>query len=206
MEEHISYVAVAIKPPIDACNIIADLSKTIHMQYNTWWCLDTEKFPPHITLWLAYLPTRNIPFVEKALSKILNEIKPLDLTISKSNIDKTGFIGLSIFEIQELKHIHLLLLKKLNKFRENYLHDKYKENFNLYDNETQSSLIKYGTRFADNNFNPHITLNIIKPDQVSNFKMPANVLSLHFEAKEIVFFMQEESGKSVKYISKYNLI
>lgn len=204
-EKDISYVAIAIKPTKDVGKLISKISEDIHHKYDTWWCLNYEIFPPHITLWLGYIPTKNICKLKYASKKIIEKIVPFEITIQDLYTDESGFIGLNIINQESCYNIHKQFIEKLNKFREGYLHSKYINNFDKYDFETQEILKKYGTRFAGKKYYPHITLNIVKQDQVECIKSDYNNFAASFIFHEIIIFKQKESGKSIDLIATYKL-
>lgn len=208
-EEEIIYLSVGI--PIDKqfVTTLVDLNQRIRDKFGSRWIIDEVDYPAHITLWLAYIPKKNLL---KSLGKIRSIIKSFStlsiksMKISIENADEEYAIKLPITYTEQLRTLHYRLLDSLNVYRDGYIHTKY---INMIqqksvDEEVCKNIKKYGTRFVADLFYPHITIAFVEKNKCSK-KEILNLCSdigCRFETDHIVVLAQESQGSPVDVIER----
>ena len=203
-----SYCAIAhlIQEPYN--KIICNASKKLSDLYGSWFVLSENEFPPHLTTWLAYIPTKNIPLVIDELSKIESKLNSFSIGTVKIKIQESGFVSLGITSNRILNEIHTSLLKHFNVFREGYIPQKYLNDWQNLPIEQQSSIKQYGTRFAGSFFNPHITIGVVQKEFIEECAkaLPYELEDVELIVDNLTFFRQKKEGKSIELLHTIKLL
>ena len=198
-----SYVAIAALVPLQLAKQLSILSQDFSLKFKSWFVLDTIKFPPHVTIWIAYVPTKNLPQICNESRRAIAQFPHFNIHINEEHVEKEGFVSLKIYKTKEITELHQSLLRQLNKWREGYLDQKYVQNFNNYPKEQQENLKQFGTRFAGKLFNPHVTIAMVNPEFVEEVKRIMPKINSSFEVCELILFKQVESGKSIEILERF---
>ena len=207
----ISYVAVALFVEKKVETKIIELSKDLCQKYNSWWQLSEDNFPPHITLWLAYIPQKNEELLISELKSIAEELKSVQIELDELELkdnSKEYYVCLKIKQTNKLVEIHNLFLDKLNYIREGYINKKYLDVLTEdIDNEIKYNIEKYGTRFAGKLFSPHISISFINKEKAINSILASELPQLKgiFQCNNLIVFKQKESGKSIDILANFSL-
>ncbi len=206
-----SYTAVAAFVPEPFRKQLADCSRLLGEKYKSWYVLNEDEFPPHVTMWIAYVPTRNLDVISSTTQNALQNVSGIEISTGNVKVEDGGYVSVEINVTQRLRELHKLLLAHLNKFREGYLSQKYMETMHTYSKEQQESLKMYGTRAAGNLFAPHTTIGIASADSVSAIKQNVvptlnSLQHIKFPIRELIFFRQGKPGRSIELINRYQLL
>lgn len=190
--------------------MIANHSRLLGEKCKSWYVLHEEDFPPHITAWIAYVPTRNLELISRAAQEVLCDQKSIEVTTTHVKIEDAGYVAIEINITQSMRDLHNTLLAKLNIYREGYLSPKYAETLHTFPKDQQESLRNYGTRMAGSLYAPHITVGISSADSVPAIKQGIAPLlkemqNVRFNVQDLVFFRQGKPGRSIEKISCYSL-
>lgn len=205
-----SYTAIAAFVPSPFRETLAEFSRILGTECKSWYVLNETEFPPHITAWIAYIPTRNVENANAAAKISLNHIKPFEISLGKAKFEDGGYISMEIEVGKTLQSVHMSLLEHLNKFRDGYLAQKYIDTMHSFSPEQQESLKAYGTRAAGKLFSPHVTIGIVPTDSISLARNKVEsvlerLTAKTFSVNELVFFRQGRPGKSIEIINHYSL-
>ena len=205
-----SYTAIAAFVPPPYREKLADCSRVLGEKFKSWYILNEQEFPPHVTIWIAYVPTRNLEAIATTVQNALSQIKPFEVSAGDAKIEDGGYIAIEVKVNEKLRALHNLLLDKLNTFREGYLSQKYVDTMHTFSQEQQESLKKFGTRAAGILYAPHITVGIASADAVSAIKQIIapdlqRMSSIKFTTSELVFFRQGKPGRSIEIIERFPL-
>jgi hypothetical protein len=157
-------------------------SRQIAATYTTDFVLDGKTFYPHITLYQAAFPDKNISFVEQQLDALAGQVNPFRVR-SEDFISLVGFVFLKFIKSEELVSLHRQIVGLCNPIREG-------ENIpaevqNLTDPNVPEfikySIKTYGSALAMDAFLPHITLSRLK-----NFSETENARAM-LEKKDMAF-------------------
>jgi len=167
----ISYVAIALLLEKKIEKQIINLSEKLYNKYNSRWVLSVNDFPPHVTLWLAYMPKKNEELLISEVEGIIDKTKCFSIELDKIEIkdsNKEYYICQEIKQTDELSKIHFYLLNKLNYIREGYIHNKYLDILSNIANENiKFNIENFGTRFVGQLFNPHLSISFIDKEKIS---------------------------------------
>src|SRR3989442_1773968 len=141
-----SYTAIAIFVPPPYREELAELSRILEEKYNSWYVLNEHNFPPHVTVWIAYVPTRNLNAISDAVLSASSRLNPVAISIADTKIEDGGYVAIEVGLNENLHALHNFLLDQMNKFREGYLAQKYVDTIHTFSKAQQESLKKYGTR------------------------------------------------------------
>jgi hypothetical protein len=207
----ISYVAIAMFLEKKIERQVIELSKKMCQKYNSWWQLSEDNFPPHITLWLAYIPQKNEEILISDLKSIIKDIKYFLIELDKIEIkdnDKEYYVCLKIKQTNELLKMHNFFLNKLNYIREGYINKKYLDALSKETSEEiKFNIENYGTRFVGKLFDPHISISFIDKVKVIKNDLALELPQLKgiYQCNDIIVFKQKESGKSIDILAKFSL-
>lgn len=213
MLQEISYVAVALFLDSKLESSIIEISEKFYNKYNSWWRLSPNKFPPHISLWLGYIPTKNESALINEVQNIVQSLNPIQLELGELDIVPNGkhyYIKQNICRTKQLDDLHYLFLERLNQYREGYIEPKY---LDADKQKSMSSLMidninKYGTRFVAELFEPHISISYIDRMQASINDIREQIPRLIAQQKstKIIVFKQKESGKSIDVLTEISIL
>lgn len=210
MSEDYSYTAIAAFVPDPYCTRIATTSRLLGEKWGSWFVLNERRFPPHVTMWIAYVPSRNIRLIKEAAAAVLRSVQPFGVDVCDAKMESSGYVSLEVELTESLRTIHSLLLERLNPLREGYLAEKYVQRMDSFSSEQQRSLRLYGTRAAGELFRPHVTVGAIGAEVVvvAREQLTERLRDLaqtSFTAREITLFRQGEEGKSIEVLGRYAL-
>lgn len=200
-----SYIAIASFLPHHLAVQISALSRNYASRFNSWYILDPIKFPPHVTVWIAYVPTKNLPHIRHEAREVISKFASFNIRITSKHVNDGGYVTIKVYKSKVLQELHNMLLRKLNKWREGYLHPKYTQNLNSYPQEQRESLKRYGTRFAGVLFEPHITVAVIETKHLSEARKILPYIRESYQARDLVLFRQVEKGESIEILDRFPL-
>lgn len=203
--EEVSFCAIAVFVPDQYGQEIAVVSEHLNNIFGSWYVLNSDIFPPHITSWIAYVPNKNLEKLADVAGDVLAKVTPFPLYSERLVFESSGYISLNIKLSNELRTIHTKLLEQLNPLREDYLPPRYRVALAKYSKEQQDSLLKYGARSAGNLFEPHITLGVVPSEMVEKAKhsISTDIELRSFDVTKLVLFRQKESGRSIEILRYY---
>ncbi|MDE6435057.1 MAG: hypothetical protein K2L07_12610 [Lachnospiraceae bacterium] len=208
MENQISYVAVGLFLEKSVEEKIIKLSQKLYDEYDSWWRL-SDVFPPHISLWLAYLPTKNEVAVIEEIKEIVKNIGSINVELADVDIkdnNKEYYVNQGIIKTEQLTNLHYVMLERLNQYREEYICPKYltEESQNSMSDLMKENVKKYGTRFVAQLYDPHISISFIDKGKVDKKAIEECIpaISGTYSCNELIVFKQKESGKSIDVLSK----
>jgi hypothetical protein len=173
--------------------------------------LSEDIFPPHITLWLAYIPQKNEEMLISNLRSRVEDIKHLFIELDeieiKDNI-KEYYVCQKIKQTNELLQVHNCFLNRFNYIREGYINNKYLDDLsNVTNKEIKFNIENYGTRYVGSLFSPHISISFIDKEKVAKTDLALELPKLTgvCQCNDIIIFKQKESGKSIDILAKFSL-
>ena len=205
---NLSYVAVAYFLPSPISKNVVWSSHALHRYCGSWYVLDELAFPPHMTLWIAYVPSKNLGEMIRALSEVARRTNAFTISYLDPKIDESGYALVPAVLNDTLRELHLTLLRTLNPFREGYIPEKYLSKIETYPPDQRQSIRMFGTRFAGDLYNPHVSIGFVPPgDKVTAQKYLPNTFSSDtIVSKSIVMFRQKEEGRSIELLTSAALL
>ncbi len=212
MEEKYSTIRIVLLPDLETQRILYDLVSSIAVTKELQLKLDKNHLP-HITLYFAEFPSKNVDLITKTVNEISGKTKLITLNF-KELYTSWGYVGINFKITADLGKLHLLLLKKINLYREMKIRDKYQDEIDEgFYNKTQIKLIKtYGYPFVKKLYQPHI--NILKIDNDDEARGVLNNIKLKFEHtlvnqnyvfNKIALCPGGEHGSVTKILQQFNI-
>ena len=181
------------------------ISERFASTHDSWWKLTQELFPPHITCWLAYMPSRNLPALQQIVAEKCRAFSPFHVHVEDAHRETSGHIMYRIREQSQFKRINKVLLDALNPLREEYIHPKYASRLTSMSCQERANVQAFGTRFADTLFSAHITVAVTPQPVVRNMSAIAPDLNVSVEMDRITVWRQATSGVAVEVLDAYDL-
>jgi 2'-5' RNA ligase len=157
---------IVILPPPEIAEQAMTWSREVASEYKTDFVLDGKQFYPHITIYQAAYPDRNLPYVEKQLTELVKYVKPFRVK-STTFSTMVGFIFLNFTKSEELISLHKQIVEICNPLREG--EGIPAELKNLTDPNVpefiKHSIRTYGSALAMEAYMPHITISRLQNRQ-----------------------------------------
>lgn len=112
---------------------------------------------PHITLYNALYPSKNIGDLKKILSTIVNQTQPFTLRLTELDIFYSNYIFWMCEKSDQLNKLHLDILSTVNPLREGLVLPDFLTIPNPTDQE-QKEISLYGAVMVGNRYTPHLTI------------------------------------------------
>ncbi len=123
--------------------------------YDTMFSLDEKAHFPHVTLYMAEFPRKNIPHIIRALDEITPRLNPIVMKATLCTLDVNGYLGINFRKTPGIALLQGKIVWALNAFREGLVLDT--EGMQLTAAQ-QANLRQYGYDAVDREFRPHMTL------------------------------------------------
>lgn len=145
---------IGLTLPQDQRDAAIALSKEISKKYNVEYVLDVQGRPPFVRLYETVFPQENVQKVIDAVKSIAQESPPLNM--------KWGALETAVHNIimwgelsEQLDIFHKKVLSAINPLRDGYFKQKYSNDSQFVFKEDEDSLMKWGSRWAQN-YIPHM--------------------------------------------------
>lgn len=150
---------VVLLPDAPVRDYAITLSHKIAKKHKTSFILDGKNFYPHVTLYQAAYPEKNLGHVEKRVAAIAQSEKKFLLEV-KGCSGLLGFVFLDVLLTAPLQKLHTAVVSSLNELREGVLMDSVKSLLVSEDipEKMKDSIRSYGSPLAMDAYLAHITL------------------------------------------------
>ena len=193
---------IVILPPKNISQKAISISKKLRVKGGLF-TLGNKVYFPHVTLYMAEFPLKNIPKIKSLLQKFVIKIKPFNLNSSDYRQSPGGYVDVAYKKSKKIKDIQKSLIDLLNPLREGLIMESDKERLHTSIKTEQKNIKLYGYRYAKSQFDPHITFTKLKEYNTSAVAMPKTDFS--FKAESVAIFSKGEHGTCNKLIKKFNL-
>jgi hypothetical protein len=199
-----SYVAVAGFLPDPICSSVIEASEKLAIGHSSWYVLSKAQFPPHMTLWIGYIPNSNIGGFVAEVTLLVHDKPAISLQFESPIVEDGGYAAIPIVRSDALVGLHRLLLERLDRFRDGYIPDKYLTSLDKYPSDQRDSIKKYGTRFAGDLFKPHVSIGFVCNGDIKSATklLPVNLLGRQCKVAEMTVFRQRETGRSIEVLGE----
>lgn len=200
-------IDVAIKPSSEVTSEALRLSKEINQKAGTYFVLDAINYFPHVTLYSAEYPDKNLNEIFKTVNTITTNTPPFTAAFTSSHTHR-GYIDISIKKSQELKRLHEHLVNSLNPLRENHLREKYTSPTELanYSSQQQEYIQNYGYSEVLDGFRPHLTITRLKNENLAKvITQKLNFPPESFPVTTIAAYSMGSHGTCTKILKEFPL-
>jgi 2'-5' RNA ligase len=158
--DEVSGLNVVILPSRPINKEAINLSNEIFNSGLSSFALEDGKLYPHITLYQAYFPTRNIPIVKAELSAISKSLENFRIDLNSFSVEFDNWLFWNCAKTKYLENLQATIIERLNPLREGNLPPTI--NVNNLTNDYKEDLEKFGTLLVGSRYMPHITIAHIK--------------------------------------------
>lgn len=195
---------IAILPPDEIADQVIEMSQKINSVVGSRFILKQGKLFPHITVYQAHYPIKNIEKIKLICQKIISETRPFNITLEQIIITLETFLFWDCQKNENLQTLHQEAVDSANPLREGLILPHLVDITGLteedrYDKETFGALL-IGSRYR-----PHITITRLnnKEDSVKALKLLAYQEQMTFKSKELVLGHLGDHGTLTGIIERY---
>ena len=146
-------INIAITPEAAVLRQAIALSKQFRAEQERF-ILNKTSHIPHITIYRAKFPEKNIPAILDAIRKLTHKFPHLRLTADSYRQTKNNYMEVMYKKIKMLARLQKELIQSINHLRENMPYNQ-----ELHYTKTEKrNLERYGYESAFKNFEPHLSL------------------------------------------------
>jgi len=210
MKKEYIKLALSFQVSQDASDKAIFISKKFGSKYKSKFILDGKNFYPHITIYPADYPAKNLQYILDGIENVSTRFKPVKMIFSKIEYHG-GYIMVYFEQTPEIQELHKRIVETLDGFRDNYINDKYSDLEYLdvkgFNNLEKENIKKYGYPYVmDCYYHPHLSL--IKLEDVEDVKTIIDSIDWDiesFDINKLVLHKIAENGAAVEIIKKFNL-
>jgi len=203
MERESTSLNIEISPTAEISQKAVKISQTFKPR-GSLFTLDNKNYFPHITLYMAEFPIKNIKEILKTLEQLTSKTNSFKIKSTKYEQDSDGYIYVDYQLSENIKKLQVNIIRLLNPLREGLTREKDKLRMSKYSQAQQKNVRLYGYRSVDNEFNPHLTFTKLETfDKTALSLIPEYNFS--FEATKIGLFHLGDYGTCHKPIKIFNL-
>ncbi len=190
---------IAIFPPETVSRKAMLLSRQLK-QHSGMFILDGKNFHPHVTIYLAEFPKKNLKKIQLAVKKIAAGCKTFLLKSTEYSQNANLYIAVGFKNSKEIYGLHKKIVTDLNPLREGLLRQKDINRLKEFSKEAQKNLTEYGYNNALKKYFPHLTFSKLADDNKEAIKRLPK-MDFSFLAEKIVIF---QSGDHQKILAELN--
>ncbi len=155
---------IVILPDEKTKSTAIETSRKIGNEYPVEFVLNDRTTQPHITVYQARFPEKNLNQIKSNLRNVASKISPFEMTLSKFS-DYWSFIFWNSLPTNEFIHLNKSVVYQLNPLRDGLLLSHLKT---FRGNMSEMySIQNYGSLLPGKDIDPHITVSRLKSEQDS---------------------------------------
>ena len=131
-------------------------------------------------------------------------IKPVRLDGTGYKDGERGYILCTYKKTKSLKQLQKNIITILNTLRENNIRPKDKKNFKKLPPAQRTNLIRYGSRYVETTYSPHLTISKVKGQTKTALKLLPKT-NLSFTTSRIALCNSGKNGTCGTVIASWNL-
>jgi 2'-5' RNA ligase len=178
---------IVLLPPPNIAQQAMNWSRQISRTDTTDFVLDGKKFYPHITVYQAAYPQKNISLVESRLAELVKHMHPFQVHAENFSTI-VGFVSLDFIKTKELVLLHEHIVDRCNPLREGEIIPAEAKNLlsPLVPEYIKHSIRTYGSALDMEVFAPHITLTRLQQfDLAKNAESHLKFQTISFEVHSL---------------------
>lgn len=150
---------IVLIPDNNVRDLAIHMSNKLASKFPSEFILSKENNLPHITLYQAEFPEKNIEKIKFIITQICEKN-----SFFKINLSKFSHLGKFIFwdvDSRKINELHRIMVKKLNPLRDGLIMKSLISANNLYSG-AKEDIEKYGSLLIGKNYLPHLTITCLK--------------------------------------------
>ena len=205
--EQATSINIAILPSSGVSELAIALSQKVGQNFPTEFTLNHERYMPHVTIYQAHFPLKNIPLLVNELKGITSATEPFRINMEEFTISYDTFIFWICERSQALQSLHEEVVGRTNPLREGSILPHLTQVTGLTEDD-KIDMQRYGALGIGPGFRPHLTISRFSDFNDAN----AAINSLKevnnkaiFEVKELILGYLGQSGTVNGVIETFKL-
>ncbi len=164
--------ATSLNIAILASGEVADqaiqMSQQVAGKFPVEFVLDREKFMPHVTVYQAHFPVKNMDLIKSALRSLTDKTNPFKMILGDLTISLDTFLWWNCSGNGKLKEFHNKIVKETNPLREDLVLPHLATVTGMTE-EDKEDMEQFGALKIGPRFSPHITITrLSSPKEADN--------------------------------------
>lgn len=182
-----------------------ELSKKLNENLPTNFVLNESDLIPHLTIYQAHYPTKNIEKIEKEVQEMLQDVKPFQMKMRGFWSTPQGNIWWNSEEKEPMASLQKNAIERCNKLREEQIIPGIEKLTNLGE-EYANEINNYGSLWLMERYTPHISLTAVEPENIEKtLEFLGDGEPAEFMANEVILGYLGKYGTVTGIIRRYNL-
>jgi hypothetical protein len=196
---------IALLPDEKVTQAAIQMSKDLSANLPTNFILNSQNLIPHLTIYQAEFPTKNIPEVEKQVQEMLQDKNPFELELFGFSATPQGNVWWNAADPEPMATFQKEAIERCNRLREGQLLPGI-ENLVKIGPEYANEVNNYGSVWLFDRYSPHISLTAVTPENISKtLEYLGEGKRDKFEAKEIFIGYLGKYGTVTEIIKRFTL-
>ena len=205
MQDNMVNVGIVLLPSEEVSQAAIQLSKDIAVDFKTFFVLGEESCLPHISLYHAAFPERNIPQVKRELTTLTENSSSFPMELPNVSWQEEGWLDLQAVKSESLVNLHHAVVQAFNSLREGSIMALDESAFSSYSPEEQNNLKLYGYRHAASLFRPHLTITRLQEGNVTLAVQKLEGTTLSFLANTLALCQLGEHNTCGELLGEFEL-
>jgi hypothetical protein len=181
-----------------------DLSKKLNENLPTNFVLNETDLLPHLTIYQAHYPMKNIEKIEKEVEEMLKAIKPFQMNMNGFWSTPQGNIWWNA-QKEPMATLQKNAMERFNSLREGLIIPGIEKLASLGEDYAWE-INNYGSMWLTKRYTPHISLTAVEPENIEKtLEFLGDGEPAEFTANEIILGYLGKYGTVTGIIKRYNL-
>jgi 2'-5' RNA ligase len=119
--------------------------------------LDMKEYHPHVTVYMAEFPLKNVPEAIARLRGVLSRIRRFRMKSAGYHQGATGYVDVGFTRVQEITRLQRAVVRALNPLREGLMRSADLKKLPTLRSAERKNIRRYGYRSVGRNYRPHLT-------------------------------------------------
>jgi len=196
---------IALLPDENVTQTTIGMSKDLNSNLPTNFILNTQNLIPHLTIYQAQFPSKNVQEVENQTRSLLEEVKQFKLELFNFSITPQGNVWWNAIDKEPMATLQKEAIERCNPLRENLLLPGI-ENLTNLSEDYAKEVNNYGSVWLHDRYTPHISLSAIDPQNIEKtLQFLGKGKKDEFIAKEIIIGYLGKYGTVTEVIKRFSL-
>lgn len=148
---------IAIIPDGQTTNQAIELSQKVSLQIETEFVLNQNNLLPHITVYQAHFPVKNLEKIKTAVRSITSKTKPFTVSVNNFSISHETFLFWNCVKTDSFVYLQKEIIAKINHLRNGLILPILSKITGLSEADKED-INRYGSLLIDPRYQPHITI------------------------------------------------
>lgn len=155
---------IALIPTHEIFDQAIEMSKKVNEEVNAEFVLNYTLFLPHITVYQAHFPDKNIDKVKKTVAKIAEATKSIKIELQTFSINYKTFLFWTVEKSDALSNLQNQIIHVVNPLRDGLILPAL-SNIDLENKDDAYDIQHFGSLLIGEHYKPHITITRLKDEK-----------------------------------------